>query len=65
MQVTKWKLLDTDFTAPGRELGVLVCNNIICCCAFTLHYTGPTLKLRRHAVMKKYEAEIKKMYEET
>ena len=65
-QVQKWSLLDVDFSIPGGELGeyTYYCYN----CPFQdLHchiHVGPTLKLKRFFVAKKYAATIDAMYEE-
>lgn len=77
IQVQKWSLLDSDFSIPGGELGNVWCilekhgiflivysdvkEDSLC---YTYLPLGPTLKLKRFFVTKKYAATIEAMYEE-
>ena len=68
----KWKLLRDDFSVPGGELGKFKSDMQMTDCharkfvdstAFqTSLYTGPTLKLKRFFVVKKYSETIDSLY---
>ena len=64
-RVQKWTFLPTDFSVHGEELGMCLINafkssNLLKCIFFII--TGPTMKLKRGFVAKKYADVIEKLY---
>ena len=60
LQIQKWTLLERDFSIPGGELGT---PGIITVCCFQYYHTaGPTLKVRRFVLHKKYASTIETLY---